>query len=636
MLNCNVCRYEDFLTPWYQEWAVRLGLPVVSADAEAAGLIVHRKHWEWCAIAQALHERGMLGPGRTGCGFAVGQEPLASAFACLGTRVLATDQASEGSAEVWLQTGQHANGLDNVYVPTLISRTEFDAHVSFRPVDMRDLQLPWPEAFDFIWSSCAVEHLGNPEAGWQFILSSMELVKPGGVAVHTIEFNVASDTETLTSGETVIYRRQDIEDLDLRLRSIACGLSQCEFFAGDDWHDIDFDYPPYFQNDRPHVKLLIHGHVATSFLLIIRKGTKGEGVSFRDAPAGVEAGTKPAKVAGQHIELIRRWSENVQLNHHGTPSDYTSHDAACLERWEEAARFIPLGARVLDIGSGHVSQATLQFVRSRGYRYHFLDTDADCVTFSRNRGLELGMDASRFQKRCDYTVNFENAYFDSVFASQRIEIGYDLLPTLRELNRVLERGGNLIMTVSFGWETKPERPYFLGPTEWLSLIADTGFEIAVAQISCGRPEYGQELFICARKESHPTASFRLNPEDFRRSRFKFVPFDAELITVSGATQLSQEHVVAMDPDWRIDIKIPHETSEVLPVMMRHNWSAIVEAEWGRAKVIEDLYSWFSFIQPIRIQRDASQSEIGKLTIRPIGRNISSFSSQGVLCGVLYR
>jgi SAM-dependent methyltransferase len=287
MLHSSVCRYEDFLAPWYQEWAMRLGLPLVggaeAAEVENIGFIVHRKHWEYCAIAQTLHERGMLEAGRTGCGFAVGREPLSSAFASMGVQVLATDQATENAAEVWL--GQHAASLENVYWPGLISRPDFDARVRFGPVDMRELRLPWSETFDFIWSSCALEHLGGLEAGWQFILSSMDLVKPGGIAVHTTEFNVASNNETLEAGHSVIYRRRDIEDLDRQLRANACGLSRCDFFAGDDQQDIDFDYPPYFENNRPHVKLLIEGHVATSFLLIIRKGIKGDGITIRDMPA---------------------------------------------------------------------------------------------------------------------------------------------------------------------------------------------------------------------------------------------------------------------------------------------------------------------------------------------------------------
>ena len=310
MLRSSLCRYEDFGSPWYREWTGRLKLPPSES--------VHRKDWEYCAIAQALHERGMLAPGRAGCGFAVGHEPLASAFAALGTRILATDQAPETAGEIWTSTGQYAGSAESVYAPELIGRPDFDARVRFRVADMRELRLPWPETFDFVWSSCSIEHLGSLEAGWRFVLEAMELVKPGGIAVHTTEFNLASDDETLTDGDCVIYRRRDVEELDRRLRAAACGLSRCDFVAGDDVNDINFDYPPYGHNGRPHISLLIKGHVATSLLLIVRKGTSGNGVTVRDAGSesgAVRARKKPdqdAAVLGAELAAAREQIAGLQ------------------------------------------------------------------------------------------------------------------------------------------------------------------------------------------------------------------------------------------------------------------------------------------------------------------------------------
>jgi hypothetical protein len=67
-------------------------------------------------------------------------------------------------------------------------------------------------AYDFLWSSCALEHLGSLDAGLDFVVNAMDLLKPGGTAIHTTEFNLSSDDETLTSGPCVIYRRRDIDD----------------------------------------------------------------------------------------------------------------------------------------------------------------------------------------------------------------------------------------------------------------------------------------------------------------------------------------------------------------------------------------------------------------------------------------
>ena len=55
---------------------------------------LHRKIWEFCFIAQALDERGMLARGRRGLGFAVGTEPLPAMFASRGCAIVATDLAT--------------------------------------------------------------------------------------------------------------------------------------------------------------------------------------------------------------------------------------------------------------------------------------------------------------------------------------------------------------------------------------------------------------------------------------------------------------------------------------------------------------------------------------------------------------
>ena len=53
------------------------------------------------------------------------------------------------------------------------------------------------------------EHIGDLEAGLSFVLASTALLRPGGFAIHTTEFNVSSDEATLSDGGNVIYRRQD-------------------------------------------------------------------------------------------------------------------------------------------------------------------------------------------------------------------------------------------------------------------------------------------------------------------------------------------------------------------------------------------------------------------------------------------
>lgn len=67
--------------------------------------------------------------------------------------------------------------------------------------------------YDFCWSSCALEHLGDLRRGFDFIINSVEkTLKVGGIACHTTEFNLSPNDTTVASGPTVLYRRKDLDD----------------------------------------------------------------------------------------------------------------------------------------------------------------------------------------------------------------------------------------------------------------------------------------------------------------------------------------------------------------------------------------------------------------------------------------
>lgn len=263
MLTSMVCRYEHLLTPWYQEWSLRVGF---------AGHI-HRKVWEWCAIAQALDERDMLRSGRTGCGFAVGKEPLPCLFASTGVKITATDAFPSGTDDGWAATNQYASALDDIYMPEILTEELFRQNVEFQYADMR-APATFPDwQYDFLWTSCAFEHLGTLEAGRRFVLDSADrLLRPGGVAVHTTEFNVSSDDETVTAGRDVLYRRSDLERIGASLRRIGCGMVPVDYNLGFSPEDLNYDYPPYYTHGRPHIKVLHGDYVVTSVMLIIHKG----------------------------------------------------------------------------------------------------------------------------------------------------------------------------------------------------------------------------------------------------------------------------------------------------------------------------------------------------------------------------
>jgi len=233
----------------YERWSRRLGLPVH----------IHRKFWEYAAVGRALDAAGCLGPGRRGLGFAVGKEPLAAAFADLGCEIVASDLAeTDPRASSWVATNQHASGNPAVTA------------VSVREVDMTDIPADLV-GFDFCWSSCAFEHLGSIEAGLEFVEASVRCLRPGGWAVHTTEYNLDGDLDgsldTVERGQTVFYRRSDIDGLERRLARSGHRMAPLVPWRLTGILDVFVDVVPY-----RYLSLILrwHGVRATSAIVVIQ------------------------------------------------------------------------------------------------------------------------------------------------------------------------------------------------------------------------------------------------------------------------------------------------------------------------------------------------------------------------------
>jgi 2-polyprenyl-3-methyl-5-hydroxy-6-metoxy-1,4-benzoquinol methylase len=251
------CTQAQLQSAEFKAWAVKM-----KHNPE----YMHRKLWEYSYVTQALFERGLLAPGKRGLGFAVGQEPLSPLFANHGCDIMATDLAPEdANASGWIDTSQHATSVAALDRFGLCDPALLQERVQFRFVDMRQLPADLGQ-YDFIWSCCSLEHLGTLGLGEMFIFESLKYLKPGGVAVHTTEYNVHSNTKTIQEGGAVIYRRRDFQRMAAKLNWQGYRV-ELDFTAGELPYDLVVDEPPY--KDEPHLKLLLDGFVATSFGLII-------------------------------------------------------------------------------------------------------------------------------------------------------------------------------------------------------------------------------------------------------------------------------------------------------------------------------------------------------------------------------
>lgn len=258
----QACTAAQFDEPEFAGWIEALGMRPKH----------HRKQWEFAYILQALDRYGMLRPGARGIGFGVGRERLPALMAARGCSILATDMSADDPRSAdWNQTKEFAASIESLRYPRICADDVFDRQVSFRALDMTRID-PKLNGFDFCWSSCALEHLGSIDAGLAFIRDSISCLTFGGLAVHTTEYNVSSNTDTLDHADTVLFRRQDLEKIAVDLVSRGHYVAQFNYDLGKKPLDAVIDVPPYSQDE--HLKLRVEQYVTTSFGIIVRRGER--------------------------------------------------------------------------------------------------------------------------------------------------------------------------------------------------------------------------------------------------------------------------------------------------------------------------------------------------------------------------
>ena len=259
--SSTICQQVHFSLDQYRFWCEAL--------KDAPRFL--RKQWEFVYIAQALYERGMLTKSTRGLAYGVGQEPLPSLFASFGAEIVASDQSLQGAiAAGWVKSSEYSIDLSALNARHICTPHMFAKLVSFAEVDMNAIPAHMHGQFDFCWSACALEHLGSLQAGLDFIVESIETLKPGGVAVHTTEYNLSSNDQTIEHRDLSIYRRKDIEELIERLTLLGHHVEPVDWTIGEGAAETVVDLPPYGRGE-PHLRLDLHGFCCTSIGIIVRK-----------------------------------------------------------------------------------------------------------------------------------------------------------------------------------------------------------------------------------------------------------------------------------------------------------------------------------------------------------------------------
>lgn len=269
VLDWRASTQADIESDWMAYWCDQVGVRP----------LYHRKLWEIAYVLHNLWLYGMMEPGKRGLGFGCGTEVTPSYMAKHGVQIVATDLPPDhAEVSAWIETAQYAEDKERLWHPSLVEKEAFDRCVSLEFVDMNILPAHLI-GFDFCWSICAFEHVGSIEKGIEFLLNSMDTLRPGGVAIHTTEFNFR-DGPNLDNWGTVLFQKQHFEEMALRLRAAGHTVGHISYDIGNKPLDRFIDIPPYLDlptsmdkiSEYPaHLKLGVGGLTSTCFGLVITK-----------------------------------------------------------------------------------------------------------------------------------------------------------------------------------------------------------------------------------------------------------------------------------------------------------------------------------------------------------------------------
>ncbi len=240
----------DVASPWFAYWATELGCEIAA----------QRKLWESAVVLQTFHEAGVLRPDAKVLGFGVGDEALPSYLASIGLHVVATDLPGvTDTAACWK--------------PDLLTREQFEERVEVSDLDMRRLDDATLRDLDACWSCSVLNEMASPEAAADTAILTLDVLRPGGVAVHVTEFAFA-DNDPVQHPQTLCFTRAFFEKLAEALTGRGHHVSRLDFSPGAHPLDGYIDTEPFGETfggqAPPHLKILSGAELRTSFALTVR------------------------------------------------------------------------------------------------------------------------------------------------------------------------------------------------------------------------------------------------------------------------------------------------------------------------------------------------------------------------------
>ena len=175
----KICDAGDWFDPEFNQ---------VVADELKETVRFHRKQWEFAMIFLALKKYGFLTEDKIGLSVGGGNERVLYSISNYVRKLIVTDLYDENTSWDCARTGD----------PTefILNSKPFDvdeSKITAMRMDMRNLKFD-DNTFDFCYSSCAVEHIGDFDDFVQHFDEVFRCLKEDGIYVFTTEFQFGKTT----------------------------------------------------------------------------------------------------------------------------------------------------------------------------------------------------------------------------------------------------------------------------------------------------------------------------------------------------------------------------------------------------------------------------------------------------------
>jgi len=268
--TCKICDAADWFDPEIKE--------VIENELQESARL-HRKQWEFAIIFLTLQKLGLLKSDKTGLSLGGGNERVLYSIAKHIKKLYVTDLYDDNTSWDCARTSD-----PNEFIKASMPFPIDDGKIQAIRMDMRNLDFD-DSSFDFCYSSCAIEHIGEDKDFIQHFNEVNRVLKEGGKYVLTTELQFGE--ESIRDQNNYIFSREHIakliseSDLDF-VYDVNVGLSENEInhpfpsniintsFHGD--NSINQKLFKYF----PHLVLLRGDVPFTSVLLVLKKSSSNK------------------------------------------------------------------------------------------------------------------------------------------------------------------------------------------------------------------------------------------------------------------------------------------------------------------------------------------------------------------------